>query len=284
LEFNELPFWLGNWDFWGFWNSSSTSFFAVAIIYWININFYWVFFLLFEFQVYLFVAFFSGILFAFVKNKPTPKPENDKKATYQLYKLADGDNMEKVPIDDKELAILPMNPETSTSSISENTNLETENSTKIIGIIMALISGALYGINLGPVIYIQDNEHLFPNAPKDGLAYAFSHYFGAFITSTLGFIAYAIFKKNQPLINPSIPIPALISGAIWAIAQTLLLNATSQLSASISYPIASMLPGCVAACWSILYFKEIEGGKNLILMSIAILITLSGAICIGASK
>jgi glucose uptake protein GlcU len=232
----------------------------------------------------LILIFIGGIMFAFVKNKPTPKPSNDKKATYQLYKLSDGDNTEKIPIDDKELAILPMNPETTTSSLSEETDINLNNSSKIFGIIMALISGALYGINLAPVIYIQDNENIFFDAPKDGLPYAFSHFFGAFITSTIGFVIYAIVKKNRPFINPEIPIPALLAGLIWAIAMCCLLSATSKLSASISYPISAMLPGCIAACWSIIYFKEIEGGKNLILMIVAILVTVSGAICIGASK
>ena len=59
---------------------------------------------------------------------------------------------------------------------------------------MALISGALYGINLAPVIYIQDNDNIFAGAPKEGLPYAFSHFFGAFITSTLGFVIYALVK------------------------------------------------------------------------------------------
>ena len=123
---------------------------------------------------------------------------------------------------------------------------------------MALISGSLYGINIAPVIYVQDNSDYYTGAPPDGLPYAFSHFFGAFIMCTVIFVAYALFKKNRPVINPSIPLPALLTGLIWGVAQVLLLNATSRLSAAISYPIAAMLPGCVAALWSIFVFDEVE--------------------------
>lgn len=59
---------------------------------------------------------------------------------------------------------------------------------------MALISGACYGLNLAPVIYIQDNPEKFPGAPQDSMPYVFSHYFGAFLMSTLGFTIYCVFK------------------------------------------------------------------------------------------
>lgn len=123
---------------------------------------------------------------------------------------------------------------------------------------MALISGSLYGVNIAPVIYVQDNSEYYTGAPPDGLPYAFSHFFGAFIMCTVIFVGYALFKKNKPEINPNIPLPALLTGLIWGVAQVLLLNATSHLSAAISYPIAAMLPGCIAALWSIFVFDEIE--------------------------
>jgi len=157
-------------------------------------------------------------------------------------------------------------------------------SDKIIGIIMALISGSLYGVNIAPVVYIQDNAASFDGAPIDGLPYVFSHYFGAFITCTLGFVVYALIRKNKPAINPNIAVPALIAGTLWGVAQTLLIMATSHLSVAISYPIGSMLPGCIAAIWSVFYFHEIEGSKNLTLLLAAIMVTLCGAMCIGFSK
>ncbi|KAE9555825.1 hypothetical protein FO519_001039 [Halicephalobus sp. NKZ332] len=222
----------------------------------------------------LFLVFIGGILFLFVKNKPEEKPS---KPIYQLQ------DMEK-NIEEKEFTILPSTDPTTSDSLSEEDFGKVSQWDRILGVAMALISGSLYGINIAPVIYVQDNSDHYTGAPPDGLPYAFSHFFGAFIMCTVIFIIYAVFKKNKPEINPSIPIPALLAGLIWGIAQVLLLNATSRLSAAISYPIASMLPGCVAALWSIFVFDEIERGNNLILMAVAMCVTLSGAICIGASK
>jgi len=59
---------------------------------------------------------------------------------------------------------------------------------------MALLSGACYSLNLAPVIYVQDNPAKYPNAPKESMPYVFSHYFGAFLMSTLGFLVYCLLK------------------------------------------------------------------------------------------
>lgn len=45
-----------------------------------------------------------------------------------------------------------------------------------------------------------------------------------------------------------------------------------------------MMPGVVAALWSVFYFKEIEGDRNLRLLSLAVLITIAGAAAVGISK
>uniref|UniRef100_A0AC35FAN9 Uncharacterized protein n=1 Tax=Panagrolaimus sp. PS1159 TaxID=55785 RepID=A0AC35FAN9_9BILA len=128
---------------------------------------------------------------------------------------------------------------------------------------MALIAGVFFGLNLLPIIEVQDNEELYPNAPKGGLPYIFSQCVGAFITSSIAFFTYALIRRNNVEINPKVTIPALISGFLWAIGETLLINATSELSAAITYPISAKLPGCVAALWSIFYFilKKLKKGR-----------------------
>ena len=59
---------------------------------------------------------------------------------------------------------------------------------------MALLSGACYGLNLAPVMYVQDNPEKYPGAPAAAMPYVFSHYFGAFVMSTLGFFIYSLIK------------------------------------------------------------------------------------------
>ncbi|KAK5980985.1 hypothetical protein GCK32_022422 [Trichostrongylus colubriformis] len=59
---------------------------------------------------------------------------------------------------------------------------------------MALASGVFYGLTFVPVIYMIENPMKFKNYPDDGLSYVFSHYFGIYMTATVIFIGYAIFK------------------------------------------------------------------------------------------
>ncbi|CAJ0561883.1 unnamed protein product, partial [Mesorhabditis spiculigera] len=153
-----------------------------------------------------------------------------------------------------------------------------------LGIVLALISGCFYGLTFVPVIYMQDNPENFPGAPVDGLSYVFSHYFGIFISGTALFLGYAIFKKNKPIINPEITLPSFAGGLMWAIAQSSFFIANDNLSQAVTFPIITTLPGCVASLWSILYFREIKGQRNLTTMAVAIAVTLTGASLVGLSK
>ncbi|CAJ0962889.1 unnamed protein product, partial [Mesorhabditis belari] len=153
-----------------------------------------------------------------------------------------------------------------------------------VGILLALISGCFYGLTFVPVIVMQDNPERFPFYPTDGMSYIFSHYFGIFVTGTALFVGYSIFKKNKPTINNAITLPAFGGGLLWAIAQSSFFIANDNLSQAVTFPIITTLPGCVAALWSIFYFKEIQGKRNFILMAIAVSITLTGASIVGLSK
>ncbi|KAH7660447.1 hypothetical protein AAVH_43769 [Aphelenchoides avenae] len=149
---------------------------------------------------------------------------------------------------------------------------------------MAFASGVLYAMNLLPVMYIQDNPEKFSEAPKEFLPYVFSHTFGAFIASTIGFAVYAAIRKNKPWINQRVALPAFFSGILLGVAQCLNFLATESVSGSITYPIGSMLPGCIAALWDVFYFREIKGRRNLMKLSAAIIVTLIGATLVGLSK
>ncbi|VDM57440.1 unnamed protein product [Angiostrongylus costaricensis] len=127
-----------------------------------------------------------------------------------------------------------------------------------LGFVLALSSGLFYGLTFVPVNYMMDNPDKFPDYPQDVLAYVFSHYFGIFFTASTIFIGYAIVKKNRPVVPPSIFLPAFVAGLLWGIAQTSFFIANQHLSQAITFPIITMLPGCVASAWSIVYFEEIK--------------------------
>jgi glucose uptake protein GlcU len=159
-----------------------------------------------------------------------------------------------------------------------------ENKDRIVGLGMALVAGVFFGFNVIPVMYIQDHAKDFNNAPSDGIAYIFSHYCGIFLTSSTVFIIYGIFKKNKPQINPEIALPSFASGILWGTAQAFFFAASNVLSSAVTYPIASMVPGVVASIWSVLYFREISGKRDLLILTGAIVVTLSGTIMVGISK
>ncbi|XGW16626.1 hypothetical protein V3C99_001797 [Haemonchus contortus] len=120
---------------------------------------------------------------------------------------------------------------------------------RLIAVMVALMAGIFYGVTFVPVIYMQDHP-----------------------------------EQNNPVVNNKITGPSLLAGCMWAIAQTSWFFANDNLSQSISFPITSMLPGVCAALWSVFYFKEITGHRNLRILTIAVCTTLTGAVLVGLSK
>ncbi|CAD6185858.1 unnamed protein product [Caenorhabditis auriculariae] len=145
-------------------------------------------------------------------------------------------------------------------------------------------AGILYGTTFVPVIYVQDHPEKFPDAPVNGLSYVFAHFSGIFASATVLLIGYVLITKNNPFVNNAIVGPSLLGGLLWGIAQSSWFVANDNLSQAVSFPIISMLPGVCAAIWGVFYFHEIEGARNLRILSIAILTTLTGAVFVGISK
>ncbi|KAI6238339.1 hypothetical protein M3Y99_00704200 [Aphelenchoides fujianensis] len=151
-------------------------------------------------------------------------------------------------------------------------------------LLFALIAGTLYGVVQVPIIAIEDNPALYPDAPKDGLHFCFSLYCGLFLVSSASFLVYAVVKKNRPLINPSVALPSFCSGLMWGTGMCLTIVCTQHLSQAVAGPITSMVPGCVATLWSVHYFREVPMGRNLLLLWSGIAVTVGGAVCIGVSR
>lgn len=167
---------------------------------------------------------------------------------------------------------------------SKNSRNSINFSEKMICLLVALLAGIFYGLTFVPVIYMIDNPDRFPDHPTDGLSYVFSHFFGIFLMATLIFIVYTAFRRNDPFIKPDLVLPSFLAGLLWATAQTSFFIANQHLSQAISFPIITGLPGCVASLWSVLYFKEIRGSRNLSLFAMALTLTLAGATLVGLSK
>ncbi|XP_053316222.1 transmembrane protein 144 [Spea bombifrons] len=159
---------------------------------------------------------------------------------------------------------------------------------RIIGSLMAVVAGILYGSSFVPVLYIKDhsknNESMYAGSSQFDLDYVFAHFSGIFLTSTVYFLIYCAAMKNHPKVYPQAILPGFISGFLWAIATCCWFLANNYLSAVVSFPIITAGPGFIAAMWGVLVFKEIKGLWNYLLLTLAFCIILSGSLLTAFSK
>merc|ERR1712216_998498 len=143
---------------------------------------------------------------------------------------------------------------------------------RLLGIILAAVSGVLYGSNFDPPQWVMDNH---PSKSQNGLDYVFSHFTGIFISSTLYFILYCCVNKNKPTVYPEAILPAFISGLMWAVAQSAWFVANGALSFSVAFPLITSGPGFIAAMWGVFVFDEIRGKRNYLILAGAFCFTVS---------
>jgi len=91
-------------------------------------------------------------------------------------------------------------------------------------------------------------------------------------------------KRNKPVVQPEVILPALLSGAMWAVANSLFFLANNALSQAVTFPIVSSGPSAIASLWGILLYKEIKGLKNFIILGVGFSLALIGSILTGLSK
>uniref|UniRef100_A0A183C704 EamA domain-containing protein n=1 Tax=Globodera pallida TaxID=36090 RepID=A0A183C704_GLOPA len=251
----------------------------------------------------------GGICFAFVRKSNQPKDkvhvypntpnslglfeaddgkstQNDENGRHLTFKMGEG-AVQRVE-DKRRYLITSLS---SSSSITSDGILKRlrkwlmRNSHRLLCILLALFCGFFYSVTVIPVLFIQDNLELFPDAPLSGLNYIFSHYFGIFLSSSAIFIVNALIKRNNPTVNGTVILPSLLSGAIWGCGMACLFLANDLLTPTVTYPVLVTLPGCVASLWSIYFFKEIEmNRRNSLIIFSSFTSIFCGAFMIFVSK
>ncbi|ELP87245.1 hypothetical protein EIN_094720 [Entamoeba invadens IP1] len=151
---------------------------------------------------------------------------------------------------------------------------------KIVGVILSVISGMMYGSNLDTPNYLKNSGKGSPN----GIDYVFSQYCGIMFSSTFFLLAYCIVFRNKPIVYSSTTMPALIAGVMWGLAQALLFYANTSLPYIIVYPIVCTLPSLISSLWGIVVFKEIFGWRNFMFFAAGTLVLFVGIICIVISR
>jgi len=131
----------------------------------------------------------------------------------------------------------------------------------IVGSVLAIISGMLYGVNMVPMtLWMQKEKNAGQN--PHAIDFVLSHFIGIYLFSTIVFLVYCVVRRPPQIFAQSI-LPSYISGAMWGIAQCGLMMATEILGYTIGFPIGSAGPLIVSSLWSVFYFRELRGIKNL---------------------
>ena len=85
------------------------------------------------------------------------------------------------------------------------------------------------------------------------------------------------------MINPEIVLPGIVSGLMWAVAQSCWFIANGQLSMQVAFPLVTSGPGFVAAIWGVFVLGEIKGRRNYAVLLVAGAITITSDVCIALS-
>lgn len=161
-------------------------------------------------------------------------------------------------------------------------NEREEKQRKIIGIVLAIFLGCVLSGCLIP--YVRWQQNCRPTNSSDivtsnchPLNFIFSQCLGIYLTSTVAFLIYSAFHKFMRRSMPrSVMRPAYMCGILWAIGLGGQLLAAGNLGFDQAYPISTIGPAMVSMLWSALYFKEIEGTRNIVIMSIATMMVFLG--------
>ncbi|OWF41287.1 transmembrane protein 144-like [Mizuhopecten yessoensis] len=152
---------------------------------------------------------------------------------------------------------------------------------RIVGLILSLVSGVLYGQMFTGATHVQDNV---TGASQNGLDYVFACFCGIYLSSTVYYCIYTIIMKNRPRVYPKVIFPGIISGVMWAIATSAWFLANKVLSNAVAFPIVTTIPAVIASVWSVFVFKEIKGIRNIGILLVGFCFSGGGAILAGLSK
>jgi len=122
------------------------------------------------------------------------------------------------------------------------------------GFAMAMAAGLFMGYAFTPAIQL---SQLAGNG-TDQMDYVWSSFAGIFLSGNVAFVCYVLVRGEKSYIPRAAVLPAITSGAIWAVAQVAWFKANQELTMSIAFPIIASLPGIVALSIGVFFFGELQ--------------------------
>ncbi|XP_038156761.1 transmembrane protein 144-like [Cyprinodon tularosa] len=159
---------------------------------------------------------------------------------------------------------------------------------RIIGCLLAVMTGLLFGSSFVPVLYIKNHsvcpDSIFYGATVNDLDYVHAQTSGVFLASAVYFTIYCAVMKNKPRVYPRAILPGFLSGLMWTVGTYCWFLANRYLTAVVTFPIVTAGYGLVAALWGSLVFREIKGLVNGIIFFFASCVVLAGSMLTAISK
>uniref|UniRef100_A0A8C6KAQ3 Transmembrane protein 144b n=1 Tax=Nothobranchius furzeri TaxID=105023 RepID=A0A8C6KAQ3_NOTFU len=133
---------------------------------------------------------------------------------------------------------------------------------RIIGCLLAVVSGLLYGCSFVPILYIKNHsmcpDSAFYGASDYDVDYVPAQTSGVFVASTVYFTIYCAVMKSKPRVYSRVILPGFLSGLMWTVGTYSWFLANNYLTSVITFPIVTAGYGLVAALWGSLVFREIK--------------------------
>jgi len=189
-------------------------------------------------------------------------------------------------LDSLEVRLL-QSTDTEVAIVEKNSREELEMRKRLEGLVLALCAGTLYGFQFVPETI---HSHQYPVPPRQSevvyqIRFFFSHFLGIYIAALVAFISYALASGNRPhLIEPDAILPSILSGVVWAIACMGSMIAVAEIGLGIGFPLTTNGSFLVNACWSVFYFKEVKGMRNLTLFATAGIVNFASCAFLAYSR
>jgi hypothetical protein len=150
---------------------------------------------------------------------------------------------------------IEISPNTLKTLASLRLNLEVPRQFRwMCGFVLAMVAGLFMGYTFDPALELSQRAE----NSKDQMDYVWSNFAGVLLSGNLVFVCYVLLRGEKSYTPRSAVLPAITSGAIWAVAQVAWFKANQLLSMSIAFPIIASLPGIVALALGVLFFGELQ--------------------------
>jgi glucose uptake protein GlcU len=150
----------------------------------------------------------------------------------------------------------------------------------VIGFLMAMLAGVFMGYTFTPAELLAQR----PDGSHDQLDYVWSNFAGIVVTGNIALVGYVLVRGEKAHMPRGNVLPAIVSGAIWAIAQTAWFKANQELSMVIAFPIIASLPGIIALAIGVLFLGELQTKRARVYAGAGAAVRAAGIVLIALSN